>query len=60
MMIEKTQLHSKRSKFKWYWTMFLPGSNTGRVSATTKEKDLTRMEKTNAQTTVIKTTMVIN
>lgn len=26
--------------------MFLPGSNTGRVSATTKEKDLTRMEKT--------------
>lgn len=41
--------------------MFLPGSNTGRVSATTKEKDLTRMEKKpNAQTTVIKTTMVIN
>lgn len=27
--------------------MFLPGSNTGRVSATTKEKDLTRMEKKN-------------
>lgn len=35
----------KTIKIQMVLDMFLPGSNTGRVSATTKEKDLTRMEK---------------